>query len=101
MAVTFFVGGKNKRGAKAILEEAQSTILEQESTIAEQGATIKGLQMSVGRLESKLAKQAEEIGALKAGSVKATPKKTTTKKQSPPPNFGQGKYTHGPQDVDK
>lgn len=72
----FLGGGKNKRGVKAALDAA-------EKTIAERDATIKGLQLTVGRLESKLAKQAEEIGKLKAEAKKTTTapaKKTTPKK---------------------
>lgn len=72
MTATFFVGGNNKRAARVLLEEAEKTILEQ-------GATIKGLQLAVGRLESKLAKQAEEIGALKA-EEKTVKKRTTFRK---------------------
>lgn len=69
----FIGGGKNKSGSKKALEAAEKTITEQQ-------ATIKGLQLSVGRLESKLAKQAEEIGALKARVKKPATKKVPAKK---------------------
>lgn len=76
MPAAFFVGGgKSKKRTKALLELAQKTISEQQ-------ATIKGLQLSVGRLESKLAKQAEEIGKLKATKKQTNQpaKKQATKK---------------------
>lgn len=65
-----FVGGKNKRGAQA----AASRIVELEAEVAALKSELQGKCLHLGRVESKLLKQAEEYGVLKERHDKLTDK---------------------------